>query len=159
MLRYVSYNNPLQTTLGSSSDIFLQQEIGDEAIHIENTQKHVDIIPQYRKDYQTGTIHINPMQQLTLAGNYLITQKQQPILGISYNYDRTESILEFFSQDELQQMTDSKIIDTNENLTTIVKEQQEGTPLWRIALLLAIFFIITEMALILFYDRFFNTKK
>ena len=161
MLRYVSYNNPLQTTLGSSSDIFLQQEIGDEAIHIENTQKHVDIIPQYRKDYQTGTIHINPMQQLTLAGNYLITQKQQPILGISYNYDRTESILDFFLQDELQQMTDSKIIDTNENLTTIVKEQQEGTPLWRIALLLAIFFIITEMALILFYDAIIDksTKR
>ena len=163
MLMYISASQDLQTNLGNTSELFLANFTNDEALHIANSNKNVDIIPQYHRDIQTGKIHINPMQQITDAGNYLLIQKNQTIGGISYNFDRNESVFEFYSSDEIQSYIENQpqnmVINPSHEITNIVKELSNGKPLWRIVLCIAIAFILFEILIILFYDKVIIKNK
>lgn len=157
ILTYVSNSNELQTTIGNSTELFSAKFNNNEALHIENKANQIDVIPQYHNDLQTSKIIINPMQQITTAGNYFITQKSDAICGISYNYDRSESIFEFYSPNEIENFIEhipnSSVVNPTHEITNTLKELDEGTPLWRIALFTAIFFVLTEIFLITFYDK------
>ena len=164
MLLFVSNSNELQTTLGQQSQLYLANFNNDEALHIENRQKNIDVIPQLRIDLQSSKININPMQQIPEAGNYTITEKGRPIAGLSYNYDRSESQLNFYTLDDISEQLStifphSKIIEPTDNITAKVKEQTEGIPLWRIALITAIIFILLEVFVIVWYDKLFLKDK
>lgn len=148
----VSSSNELQTTIGKSTELFIQHLSQDNALHLEDASHSIDCIPQYRIDMQNAKLHITPMNQIENAGNYVITQEGNHICGLSYNYDRQESNPEFYSTDELQEIcTDipkSSFIQPNKDITLEIKEIENGKPLWRIALLLSILCIIAEVILI-----------
>lgn len=148
----VSSSNELQTTIGKSSELFIQHLSHDNALHIENASQTIDCIPQYRIDMQNAKLHINPMNQIETAGNYVITQEGKSVCGLSYNYDRQESNPEFYTAEELQEfcinIPNSSFIQTNKDITFEIKEIENGKPLWRIALLLAILCVIAEVILI-----------
>ena len=155
MFMYVSSSQELQTTIGSTSEIMTAKLATDDALHIEKHEKSIDIIPQYRNDIQTAKTIINPMNQISEAGNYLLTQKQQPIAGLSYNYDRRESVFDFYNSEELQTLlhNNHSVISPTHEIASILKETREGTPLWRVFLCLALFFLLSEICIILFYDK------
>ncbi|MCQ2608138.1 MAG: BatA domain-containing protein [Bacteroidales bacterium] len=153
--------NGLQHTIGNSCELCLPNLQNDEALHITN--KELDIIPQFRIDMQTAKVLINPMQQITKDGNYFITQKGTTINGISYNYDRSESQLQFYTNDELQDILslneNANLISQETNLSAAIQEQAEGKNLWRIMLVCTIISILLEIALILFYDKIIQNKR
>ncbi len=148
----VSSSNELQTTIGQSTELFIQHLSHDNALHIEDASQSIDCIPQYRIDMQNAKLHINPMNQIETAGNYIITQVGNPVCGLSYNYDRQESNPEFYTAEELQDYCGNvpkfSFIQTNKDITLEIKEIENGKPLWRIALLLAIVCVIAEVILI-----------
>lgn len=148
----ISSSNELQTTIGKSTELFVQNLSHDNALHIENISKSIDCIPQYRIDMQNAKLHINPMNQIESAGNYVITQDGNSVCGLSYNYDRQESNPEFYTSDELQELCanipQSSLIQTDKNITFEIKGIENGKPLWRIALLLAILCVIAEIILV-----------
>ncbi len=147
--------NELQCSIGKPSELCLPNLQDDEALHIIN--KTVDIIPQFRIDMQTAKVLINPMQQITKDGNYSITQNGNILHGISYNYDRSESKLDFYTNDEIQDIIASydntNLISQDTNLASTIQEQTEGKKFWRITLLLTIISVLLEIFLILFYDK------
>ena len=161
MCLYVSSTNEIQTTIGNTSEISTAKLTTDDALHIVKPEKNIDIIPQYRNDIQTAKTIINPMNQITEAGNYTLTQKNAPISGLAYNYDRRESIFEFFTTEELESFVSNnkKIIQPTHEITAILKETREGTPLWRIALAAALFFLACEICILLFFDKLLLKQK
>ncbi|MBP5722507.1 MAG: BatA domain-containing protein [Bacteroidales bacterium] len=161
MCMYVSSTNEIQTTIGNTSEISTAKLTTDDALHIVKPEKNIDIIPHYRNDIQTAKTIINPMNQITEAGNYTLTQKNAPISGLAYNYDRSESIFEFFTTEELQSFVSNtkKIIQPTHEITALLKETREGTPLWRIVLGAALFFLTCEICILLFFDKLLLKQK
>jgi len=152
--------NDLQHTLGTACELCLPNLQNNDALHI--TSNDIDVIPQYRIDMQTAKVLINPMQQITKDGNYNICQNEKIIHNISYNYDRTESKLDFYSNEEIQEIFNVhniEIISEDSELTTAIQEQAEGKRLWRRMLTLAIICILVEIVLILFYDKLIRLGK
>lgn len=158
MLLSSSSNNDLQYTIASPCEIRLPQYNTNEALHIENKMKQIDIIPQTKVDMQSAKIHIHPMQQITQAGNYFLTQNENAICGISYNYNRQESQLDFYSSDEIEdkisQFSTCSNIDSNEDITTTIQTITDGISLWRITLCFAFLFILIEILIIVFGNKF-----
>ena len=146
--------------MGNSSEIFIKKINDDHALHIENKEKNIDVIPQYRTNPLTAKTIIHPMQQINTAGNFKITQDDKQIRGISYNYDRRESELSYFTADEISDKLQGKcnIVNQTDDIAETIKEIQLGTDLWRYFLLASIFFILLEICVIMFYDKIFSSK-
>ena len=75
---------------------------------------------------------------------------------ISFNYDRRESDLSCYKQSELQGLADKagitsiNIISGDKQLTHQVAMMTEGRRLWKYCVMLALFFIASEVVLIRF---------
>ena len=93
------------------------------------------------------------------AGNYqMIKNRTHEMIGhISFNYDKSESNLRFFSEDELQTFAERnarvQLFENRdeENFAKEFKEQQFSKALWRYALFLALLFLLAETLLVRFW--------
>ncbi len=72
--------------------------------------------------------------------------------AIALNYNRTESNLLFYTNEELKEKYNSdniNILDKPEqNLSGIVTQLNEGTPLWKLCVIFALIFLAAEIILI-----------
>ena len=86
------------------------------------------------------------------AGFYNVILQDEIIKGLAFNYDRLESNLEQYSSDELgTRYGDAvNILDNtlNADLTSIIKEKDNGMSLWRLFLILALVFLAIETLLL-----------
>jgi hypothetical protein len=94
------------------------------------------------------------------AGHYLIKDGNDIIQSISYNYPRKESVSEFYSPDDLQKLIQSKefkqfqMVDlSNSNFNETVQDLNNGKQLWKYFILLAIVFLLCEVAIIQFWKN------
>lgn len=78
------------------------------------------------------------------------TQKQ-----IALNYDRRESLLDFFTVDELKKIYSSKnvkiVSGAGSEAAAIARELHRGTPLWKWCIIVSIVFLAIEIALLRFW--------
>jgi hypothetical protein len=94
------------------------------------------------------------------AGHYLIQDGDETIQSISYNYPRKESVPEFYTENELRKQIDSKefrqfqvIVSSNASFSETVQNLNNGKQLWKYFIVLAIFFLACEMAVIRFWKN------
>jgi len=94
------------------------------------------------------------------AGHYLIKDEDETIQSISYNFPRKESIPEFYNENDLRKQIDSKefrqfqlIESSNASFSETVQDLNNGKQLWKYFILLAIFFMVCEMAIIRFWKN------
>ena len=77
--------------------------------------------------------------------------------AIAFNFNRTESNLNFLKESDLKEKLATANIDVmnvnHKNLTAVVGEINQGITLWKVCLLLALLFILIEVLLL----RFWNT--
>ena len=92
------------------------------------------------------------------AGHYVIQDGNRTIQSLSYNYPRKESIPEYYSAKDLQEwITTEKyaqmhiINPTDQNFGEILQDLQNGKQLWKYFIILAVFFLFCEMAVIRFW--------
>lgn len=92
------------------------------------------------------------------AGHYLITDGDETIQSVSYNFPRKESIPEYFTNEILQDQIDDnhlkqiQVIAASEGqLSEILQDLNNGKQLWKLFVILAIFFLMCEMAVIRFW--------
>jgi hypothetical protein len=140
-------------TLGSNKAISIQNKtITDKTIyHIAN--KNNDAIPQQRNVGNQTNIYINnAVQEAGIYSIYLPTSTDTIFAGL--NYSRKESELNYWNILELKTKTAVKNIewiDEKSNVGHAINEIQHGTPLWKICILLALLFLLIEIALIKFF--------
>jgi len=144
-------------SMDSDEPVILNQPQNVNEIKIINYQSKDEFICPFRT-VGSGKKQLILDEMTKEAGHFLIQDGNKNIQSVSYNYSRKESIPEFYSEDDLQ-----KIIKTNEfkqfqliessNLSfgETLQDLNNGRQLWRYFIIIAIFFIICEMAVIRFW--------
>jgi hypothetical protein len=87
-----------------------------------------------------------------------VQNEDTTLTALAFNYDRKESDLRYFEQDELQdkietaQLKNAQVVqNADRNFSEIFDEIQNGKQLWKWFILLALLFIFTEAAIIRFW--------
>lgn len=147
-------SQPLFLTTGKEQSVeFSNTGITGENIYkISGIDNNYEIIPEQRFiGSQTSAVFGN---QIKNAGNYLLKAKSDTLFGLSFNYDRKESELEYYAADELENMAEkignnfSVIQSENKSLAVTLTELNEGRKLWKWFVWLALAFIVSEVLLI-----------
>lgn len=137
--------------------VILNQSQSSDELKIVNLQT--------KEEFRTSARNYGPeKKQLILddlvreAGHYLVQNGNNMIQSISFNFPRTESIPEFYSVEELQKQIKDKdlkqvqLIESDTvNFSETVQSLNNGKQLWKYFIVIAIFFLCCEMAIIRFW--------
>ena len=125
----------------------------DKPLHIVKADKKVDVIPEHR--LLNNATALFTQNQITEAGHYNVEENNVVVKDLAFNFDRKESDMNFMSQEDLQKQIDEKglknirIIEPNEkNLTNALQEVNDGKKLWKLFLILALVFLLSEILII-----------
>lgn len=149
--------SPLSLTIGKEAYFPLyKKQNGETPIHIKNSK--IDFIPQIQKQGLINYISLSGQEALEIleAGTYdVMDDKKEAILSL--NYDRLESSTECLTKEEiLQSLNDSGFknisyseISEGQSLTKI--DIEKPFEYWRMFLLLALVFFLSEMFVLKFW--------
>ena len=112
-----------------------------------------EVIPEIRK---FGTnISLITHDQIKDGGFYSVSRGNKQVAGLAFNFNRKESDLSCFTISELEQQVnrlpvkDIRIIkEKKSSLAREIHQIKQGTPLWKLFIILALLFIACEIALI-----------
>ncbi len=113
-----------------------------------------EFIPEQRVVGSKVFLGIN--NQIATAGFYDLFLKQDEVLGVyGFNYDRTESDLQYYNEADLQELLNPNmtIIDATvrADFEQLIGERSRGVTLWRWCLILALAFLALEVLLLRFW--------
>jgi hypothetical protein len=159
------YNMVLNSGMRQKYAYFINQE---EPVYMNQNSPQSEI---KFLNYQTKEEYIisfrtlgNGKQQLILddlplnAGHYLVQSGNQNIQSVSFNYLRQESDAIFYKDDELKKLIESDqfkqfhlLNSVNAGLKETLQDYSNGRQYWKHFIMLAIFFLLCEMAIIRFW--------
>jgi hypothetical protein len=139
-------------TLGKNSSLFINnQQVNDKTIY-HLTDKTTDAIPEQRVVGNKVMINVNnATQHAGIFGISLPSSSDTVFTGINYN--RNESELSFWDLATLKKSTSIKNADWLTDKMDVkagINELQHGMPLWKLCIILALLFLLTEILLIKF---------
>lgn len=144
--------SPLYYKLNSSEYILangLKSNREKAVFHIENKALGIDLIPEQMTHFDKGLL-LNVHGQIKEAGHYFISQSKQIRSGISFNFPRQESNLNFYSSGEINDLLakynlNFSLFDLDTiDMKSFVEEQREGKSYWKAFLILTFIFLIAE---------------
>lgn len=142
-----------QTSTNEAVELPNQGGLSERPLHIINSAKTMDVIPEHR--LVNNTLTMFTQNQITEAGHYTVTDNGTVLKGLAFNYDRKESDMNFYNQEELQKMIDesglknlSVIEPGGKNLAEALLEVNDGKKLWKLCLILALVFLAAEILII-----------
>ncbi len=145
-------------TIGEEEVIELRSTIlqGDRTFQISLPGKDFSFIPEHQVvDSRT---YLYTHDQVRQSGNYLLESDHSSITGLSYNYDRRESLMEFYTPDEVISEFNKagveriiSISDTKKPFSLILEEINSGVRLWKWFVALALMAIAAEVLIIRFW--------
>ena len=126
---------------------------GDEVLRIKQASSNFEFIPgQLRVN---GHVDLNIHNQITFAGNYLLERAGNELRALSFNYNRDESEMVFYSPDELKEVVQNEgiininVLDANNRLfSKTVRDLSQGIRLWRWFVIFALIFLAVEVLLL-----------
>ncbi len=142
-------NYPLFHIIGDNSTIDLNRNENDNVYHIKN--KEIDFIPRVRNTNNYTTVFVN--SGIEQAGNYVL-ENEITKTGLSFNYNRLESILNYFTPEEIDEMVqtnsiNAKLVETsNSTIKSALSNLNIGKKYWKYCIILALLFLAAEIALI-----------
>lgn len=137
----------------------------DEPVILDHSQLSEElklIDDQTREEFMVSTRNLglgknqlNMNNLIQKAGHYLVYDGNTPIQALSYNFPRKESNPDFLSEEEINDQINAnnlkqmQLIDANkENFSAVLQNLNNGKQLWKLFILLAIAFLLTEMLVI-----------
>lgn len=126
---------------------------GEEVFHIVNQKNNFDIIPQH----QSGPTALNIFfsDQLKHAGNYDIVLRDKAVASVAFNYNKSESQLEYFTAEELSELLEKNNIQSitllenvDAGISKLINEQSEGIKLWKYCIIAALLFFAIEILIL-----------
>jgi len=115
-----------------------------------------DFIPQHSTSNESGELRLLLHGNVQQAGNYTVSSSDVSISGLAFNYNRSESELEYYTKSELadilktNNLNNFTIIDATEqdNMVEAVREISSGKQLWKYFIFFALIFLAAEIILI-----------
>ncbi len=147
-------NHPLFHTIGYNSTIELNRSENEDIYHIKNST--LDYIPRVRNNNNSTTVFVN--SGVENAGNYILSNKNNQ-LGLAYNYNRSESILSYLSENEITALISSNTINAelidlkNGTVKSALNDLNIGKKYWKYCIILALLFLAIEIALIKIFKQ------
>ncbi|MBK8808345.1 MAG: BatA domain-containing protein [Bacteroidales bacterium] len=152
---YSTSNLPIQFDIAEENFVQLSKNINSEIVTITNTDKSYSFIPQLRKDILNNNNYVYLHDNISQAGHWSIFENEEIIQPLSCNFSRAESKLQFLSISELEQIIDQKSISNisvsdspDELIATTIQNEDQGIRLWKHLIIMCLFFILVEVALI-----------
>ncbi len=148
---------PLYFYTQSNSVISLNvlKEKGEEPLHLTELNNKFDVIPEIRVN--NNRLNVYTQNQIANPGFFKLTHKGTELQALAFNYNRLESGLEFFTNEDIEKsIADNKLISfknlvaTEKALTASVQEISGNVRLWKLFIIFALAFIAIEIALIRF---------
>ncbi len=129
---------------------------GDKTYRISSPANDFSFIPEHRiVDSRTYLYTHNQIRQ---SGNYLLEAGLTALNGVSYNYDRRESLMEYHTPEEAVSLFTAagigqvvSISDTRQPFSVIMEELSSGIRLWKWFVVLALACIAGEVFIIRFW--------
>lgn len=123
---------------------------GEEPVRLVGQQ---ELIPPQRKDIDKVIMEL-PKFSMN-AGFYNAMFRKDTLDQVAFNLTRDESKLDRFASAELQQRFGNKMVSvfsssSASSLASDIRERYLGTPLWKLALILSLVFLLCEVLLIRF---------
>jgi hypothetical protein len=151
-----SFSEPLFYTIGLPQNIELKNNTNqtDPVYHIYAQDGKSEFIAQTKSSFFSTIIDAD--KQVKNAGNYwLKTNSNDTLKGLSFNFNRSESVTSYFSIDELEQNIEKlklhnfKVIDKGaKNMSATIINMSKGTQLWKWCIIFALICLGIEIALI-----------
>ncbi len=145
-------------TIGKDEVIELRSTIlqGDHTFQISSPATDFAFIPEHQvTDSRT---YLYTHDQVRQSGNYILETDHTLIAGLAFNYDRRESLMEFYMPDEVMPQFNKagiphvmSISDTQQPFSQILEELSRGTRLWKWFVALALMALAAEVAIIRFW--------
>jgi hypothetical protein len=134
----------------SDSQIQLRKEAIEATDIIKLRRDEMEIVPsQYAKD---NTIFMEIPKYTLSPGFYNIVKGEDSIKTVAFNFNREESFLTQIDENEIEEMFEqtARIYagDDLESFQLELKEKFTGKQLWKYCLVLALFFLLVEIAFI-----------
>lgn len=147
-------NQPVAYFAGSNGKIETAGTAGSKEVVYKISGQGIEFIPE---QYATGNkVLLSMSDQIKKAGFYVVsnnTGNETQTIGINFN--RKESVLQFFNAAQLQQLyTGSNIhivSGAGNNVANVVSELHRGTSLWKWCIFAALLFLATEVLLLRFW--------
>lgn len=148
-------------TIGMDRSFLLPRNINvslETSLEIENRNTGDRFIPGVNVSGQGMRLDLGGL--IETAGHYLVKNKNETIASLSFNYNRNESDLRYFSPDELEeriQLSNLKktavLKNVSGNFEEVLQTIQQGKQLWKWCILLALFFILAEVLIARFWKQ------
>jgi hypothetical protein len=142
--------------IGSNNLIELPNDTKSNETAYKLVNKDEEFIPEQFSVGAKLILKVN--QQIAHDGCYQLktsSAESKPI--VAFNYDRKESVMQFFNTSQLTAQLKTKgieIIDGfSTNLTGLVAEVNQGIVLWKWCVLLALLFLLAEVLLLRFWKK------
>lgn len=146
-------------TIGIEKTFRLPRNINasmETSIEIENHKTRDRFIPGVNISGQGLQLDLGG--SIETAGHYLVKNKNETLASISFNYNRNESELRYFTPAELNERIElvslentTVLENVSTNFTEVLHEIQKGTQLWKWCILLALLFILAEVLIARFW--------
>ncbi len=155
---YSDKNTKLYYTIGKNEAIIIKSKINiyeknENVLHIKNSDFKIDIIPQTISSGKDIKLFIE--NEILKAGNYFVSNQKNDIQSISFNYDRKESELKYFSNEEITKILNSKNIknftffESNDKfIGQKIEKNLLGKELYQYFILLTLFLILSEVLIL-----------
>ncbi|SHF83159.1 N-terminal double-transmembrane domain-containing protein [Mariniphaga anaerophila] len=148
-------------TIGKEQTFILPRNVNaslESSIKIENRKTGETFIPGTGISGQG--MRIDPGNSIETAGHYLVKSNNETLTALSFNYNRNESDLRYFSPAELEKRIQlanlknaSVLTNLSANFTEVLQEIQKGKQLWKWCILFALLFIVTEVLIARFWKQ------
>jgi hypothetical protein len=149
---------PLYYTIGEEEIIEYvgERPQGDDVFMISGREEDFEFIPEIR--LLNKRINLIVHDQIDKAGQYDLRQNGDVLLGLSFNYDRRESALDYLTTENIESMASESLINnfnilenTGKPVDEAIEEMKSGRQLWRLFIILALAFLATEIILLRFW--------
>lgn len=139
MAQQISKSGIVSMTIGESRPYFVDAGLEkDEILQVRNNDERFIPVQQAMNNRVRLTFNESPTQ----AGNFNIFRGNDEVGKISFNYNRTESEL---TEVDKNVFADYEIIDNIESVFDKLQQDRTQNEIWKWFVLLALFFLITEI--------------
>ncbi|MFA7490597.1 MAG: BatA domain-containing protein [Mariniphaga sp.] len=154
-------NQQISYTIGQQSTYFLSgnKEVNlDSPIEVEHRETGEAFIPGVHISDQA--VRLDMGNVIRDAGHYLVKNDGTPLSSLSFNYNRSESTLTYYTPDELERQIEqsipgkaSVIANVTAGFADILQEIQTGKQGWRWCVLISLFFMLAEVLIARFWKQ------
>ncbi|ULC60652.1 BatA and WFA domain-containing protein [Flaviramulus sp. BrNp1-15] len=135
----------LYYTIGKENTFDVETQLQQDAV-LSLVFNDINLIP--KQQYFNNKVMINTSENPSVAATYAINNKNEHIKNVSYNYNRTESDLNYSDLSNLNNITVSNsIVDIFET----IKSDTKVNALWKWFVIFALALLIIEMLILKFF--------